>query len=159
MWDEGIWPAFLFKDDSGAPETDRVATILQFIRIFHQFGVKWLYGVPGHSIYVVLTGKDPVDAASPTPPLGSSECWPETKTCRDLFREVIGLSGGDLDLEQRTFVDQLIASISMTSPLGRKLYGERSEILRREHELTQRESRAAQQEQELARREQELNSH
>ncbi len=54
LWDNNIWPVQLCKSVDPDEKMARIDRILWFIDQMKTHGVKWLDGVPGHTLYVVL---------------------------------------------------------------------------------------------------------
>jgi SAM-dependent methyltransferase len=54
LWDDNIWPAQLCRSVDPDHKMDQVQQIAWFTDQMKKQGVKWLEGVPGHTLYVVL---------------------------------------------------------------------------------------------------------
>lgn len=65
LWDSNIWPVRFCKSIDPEEKLDRIDQILWFIEQMKNHGVKWLEGVPGHTLYVVLQ-RTPGDGVAST---------------------------------------------------------------------------------------------
>ncbi|MBI4849797.1 MAG: methyltransferase domain-containing protein [Nitrospirae bacterium] len=54
MWDSGIWPAEICRAANGLEDMGINDSVLWFIGEMRKYGAKLLYGVPSHTLYVVL---------------------------------------------------------------------------------------------------------
>jgi len=54
LWDTNIWPSLLCKSMERVRPIGKIPRILWFISRMKLLGVRWLHGVPGLSLYVVL---------------------------------------------------------------------------------------------------------
>jgi SAM-dependent methyltransferase len=54
MWETGIWPAEICRSIEGMATLKKSEAVLRFIDEMKKYGIKWLWGVPGHSLYMVL---------------------------------------------------------------------------------------------------------
>ena len=54
MWDSNIWPAVCCRLLDSLKKMEKAERILWFIQKMKSLRVKWLWGVPGHTLYTVL---------------------------------------------------------------------------------------------------------
>ena len=54
MWGQSIWPAYLWKIFHPLQQKDRQDQVTWFIEKMNKLKVRWLPGVPGHTIYILL---------------------------------------------------------------------------------------------------------
>ncbi len=115
MWHEDIWPAELSRRmPPSARLEDVTQAVLQFIDHMSCHGVKWLYGVPGHTLYVVLRKEDIKDTTefSRAPQIRKTidgERW----SLPQILGILTGLTSSPLNVEEEAWFRQIRAATLM----------------------------------------------
>ncbi|MGA8831284.1 MAG: hypothetical protein ACLQT6_09790 [Desulfomonilaceae bacterium] len=155
MWHEEIWPAQLSRRalPRFGPNDDKQA-ILHFIGYMQDHGVKWLYGVPGHTLYVVLR-KDNISVKltnyrrTDISPVVDGKSW----EVRQIFDVLTGLSTSTLSAEDDTWFRQIKAAAVFSV-----LHGRETDLQSRESSFKENEENLLRLEKEISEREQRYES-
>ncbi len=129
MWDEDIWPACLSHRVQAHPaaECDKEACISCFIDFMQKQKVRWLFDVPGHSLYVVLrvAGDDIAEQGDTNRAINKSEN--EIRLQR-VFTVLTDLEPAHMQPEEEAWLRQIKAAVLFIGSHGREKLLEHREM-------------------------------
>lgn len=144
MWHEEIWPAQLSHRFLSHPGGDEVnPAVLRFINYMQDHKVRWLFDVPGHSLYVVLRTESL--SARPTASRQNHEGQSEKDkkwTAQYVFNVLTGLVPMPSSCVDEAWFRQIKAATIFLASQGRE-----AAIIEREAAVNNRESELAEREQ------------